>query len=108
MENHKPAAQLTNAESLLCQQILQCAAALEAGQGVRDALHNLIKIAAASNPDRAIVNCGSARMEAIPFGDMLVIRALGSEGNVINAIDMSYNTAQSCFVAKPSITGRGM
>ena len=68
----------------------------------------LVSLSAASYAEQASVDTALCRLTAVPFGDVLVVRAFGQDGAPVNSIDVSYNISMGCFVAKPSVTGKGM
>lgn len=94
--------------SLLRQEILKCAEALKEGKDKTEVAAKLTSLSAASYAEQASVDTASCRLTAVPFDDMLVIRACAPDGTLVNAIDVSYNINMGCFVAKPSVTGKGM
>lgn len=94
--------------SFLRQEILKCAEALKEGKDKTEVAAKLASLSADSYAEQASVDTASCRLTAVPFDDMLVIRAFSPDGTPVNSIDVSYNINMGCFVAKPSVTGKGM
>ena len=94
--------------SFLRQEILKCAEALKEGKDKTEVAAKLVSLSAASYAEQASVDTALCRLTAVPFGDVLVVRAFGQDGAPVNSIDVSYNISMGCFVARPSGTRKGM
>ena len=94
--------------SFLRQEILKCAEALKEGKDKTEVAAMLTDLSVAAYAEQAAVSTGSCQLTAVPFGDVLVVRAFGQDGTPVNSIDVSYNISMGCFVARPSGTRKGM
>lgn len=100
--------QIRSPGSFLRQEILKCAETLKEGRDKTEVAATLTDLSAMACAEQVSINTGSCKLTAVPFDNTLVVRAFDRNGELVNSIDASYNIVMGCFMAKPSMTGKGM